>query len=240
MRALAQKYPRWGYRKMKHKLTITASYNRVYRVWRKSGLSLPRPRHGKRIRGQGHRWMSAIAPNGIWTYDFIFDACANGEKLKMLVVTDEYNRKCLSILVLSKIRSKQVIQELSRLFALHGPPHNLRSDNGPEFVAKSVQKWLRDSGVATAYVEPGKPWQNGLAESVNSVFRNECLDFERFANKSEAKIIIENWRLQYNYERPHGSLNYKTPAQFCTSWQKNSAHLWRNSVTFQKYEGLSL
>jgi putative transposase len=148
----------------------------------------------------------------MWSYDFVFDECANGQKLKCLTVVDEFSRECLSIKAEGRLRSKQVIEELGRLFSLYGAPLEVKSDNGPEFVANAVKKWLKEQGVSTRYIEPGKPWQNGRNESFNGHFRSECLDPEWFNSREEAKVVIEEWRKEYNEERPHSSLKYATPA----------------------------
>jgi putative transposase len=151
--------------------------------------------------------------NQVWAYDFVHDSCANGQKLKMLTVVDEWTRECLAIEVGARINSSRVIEVLSRLMSLHGQPTYIRSDNGPEFVATSVKEWFKASGVQTTFIEHGKPWQNGTNESFNGKFRDECLNMEWFRNRAEAKIIVEQWRRHYNQERPHSSLNYRTPAQ---------------------------
>lgn len=226
LRALSRKHPRWGYRMARNKLSRPVSYSRVYRVWRQSGLCLHRRRPRKRIRQGGHRWMSAITPNAVWAYDFAHDECANGQKLKCLVVVDEWTHESLAIQVGARLRSRDVIQVLARLFSLYGPPAFIRSDNGPEFVAKAVQRWLASQGVQTAYIEPGKPWQNGVAESFVNRFRDDCLGLEWFHNRLEAKIVIENWRQGYNQERPHSSNNYMTPARRREHWIDTFGPKW--------------
>lgn len=158
--------------------------------------------------------MPPFAPNSVWAYDFVFDACANGQKLKCLTVVDEYTRECLAIDVGSSIRSERVIEVLARLVSAHGAPRHLRSDNGPEFVAYAVKDWLREEGIETAHIVPGKPWQNGLNESFNGKLRDECLDIEWFPNRREAVVVIEGWRKHYNDRRPHSSLGYRSPMEF--------------------------
>lgn len=227
---LSNKYPRWGYRLIRNKLKEPVSYGRVHRIWRAEGLSLPRRRKSRRLRGKTHRWMSAIAPNGIWAYDFIFDACANGQKLKCLTVIDEWTRECLAIVPAARIRSGDVIAILSQLFALYGCPAFIRSDNGPEFVATSVQAWLREQDVSTSYIQPGKPWQNGAIESFNARFRADCLDVEWFRDRREAKWVIENWRKQYNEERPHSAIEYEIPIQRRKSWELNQQEVRKKAA----------
>lgn len=226
LRALARKYPRRGYRMMRNILSKPVSYSRVYRVWKNHGLCLPRRRPRKRVRSGAHRWMSAISPNAVWAYDFAFDECANGQKLKCLVVVDEWTHESLAIQVDARIRSKDVLAVLSRLFSIYGPPAFIRSDNGPEFVAQAVQRWLREQGVTTSYIEPGKPWQNGVAESFVNRFRDDCLGVEWFNNRLEAQVIIERWRQSYNNERPHSSNNYMTPGKKREEWINRFGPKW--------------
>ena len=150
----------------------------------------------------------------VWAYDFVFDGCGNGQQLKCLTVVDEYTRECLAIDVKGSIRSRQVIEVLSRLVSTHGSPRYLRSDNGPEFVSRAVLQWLTTASIDTAYIDPGKPWQNGSNESFNGKFRDECLSLEWFPDRINAKITIEDWRKHYNEVRPHSSLGNKTPLEF--------------------------
>lgn len=150
----------------------------------------------------------------MWAYDFVFDACANGQQLKCLTVIDEFTRECLAIDVAGGIRSKRVIEVLEKLVSVHGAPRYLRSDNGPEFVSRAILKWLQEAHIDTAAIDPGKPWQNGTNESFNGKFRDECLSMEWFRNRVDAKIMIESWRQHYNEVRPHSSLGNLTPAAF--------------------------
>jgi putative transposase len=150
----------------------------------------------------------------VWAYDFVYDACANGQQLKCLTVIDEYTRECLAIDVAGSIRSARVIELLSRLVSTHGAPRYLRSDNGPEFVSRAVLRWLTQANIDTAHIDPGKPWQNGSNESFNGKFRDECLSLQWFKNRIDAKILIEMFRCEYNEVRPHSSLGQLTPIQF--------------------------
>jgi putative transposase len=150
----------------------------------------------------------------MWAYDFVFDACANGQQLKCLTVIDEYTRECLAIDVAGTLRSQRVIEVLAKLASVHGAPKYLRSDNGPEFVSSAILKWLSKENITTALIEPGKPWLNGTNESFNGKFRDECLSMEWFRNRVDAKIMIESWRRHFNEVRPHSSLKNLTPSQF--------------------------
>ena len=150
----------------------------------------------------------------MWCYDFVFDACANGQQLNCLSVVDEYTRECLAIDVAGSIRSVRVIEVLSKLISVHGAPRYLRSDNGPEFVSSALLEWIVSEQIESALIGPGKPWQNGTNESFNGKFRDECLAMEWFRNRIEAKIVIDDWRTHYNEVRPHSSLNYDKPLAY--------------------------
>jgi transposase InsO family protein len=155
--------------------------------------------------------------NHVWTYDFIEDATEDGRKLKFLTVLDEYTRESPAIEVGRSIRSKDVIAVLEYLFMVRGVPKFIRSDNGPEFIAEAIKEWLKDKGVGTLYIEPGSPWENGYIESFHARLRDELLDRELFYSVREAKVLAENWRGEYNHDRPHSSLNYMTPAAFAAT-----------------------
>jgi len=150
--------------------------------------------------------------NHVWSYDFVTERTHNGRAFRMLNILDEFTKECLDITVERRITSHQVIERLAHLFVTKGIPEHLRSDNGPEFTAKAVRKWLTDLGVKTLFIEPGSPWENGYVESFNSRLRDELLDREIFTTLLEAKVLIENWRKTYNTLRPHSSLGYKPPA----------------------------
>jgi putative transposase len=219
MRDLSGQYPRYGYRRIHIFLGRQGhqmSPDRAYRIWRQAGLQVPRKRPRKRVAGSRPRPLPVTGRNQVWAYDFVFDACANGQQLKCLTIVDEYTRESLAIDVAGSIRSGRVIEVLTKLVSEHGAPQHLRSDNGPEFVSKAVLKWLVASNINTAHIDPGKPWQNGLDESFNGKFRDECLSLEWFRNRTEAKIVIETWRRHYNEVRPHSSHGYLTPAAFKT------------------------
>lgn len=172
----------------------------------------------------------ATRPDQVWTYDFIHDACFGGRTLKMLTVTDEFTRESLTIETRTSLPSAQVIAVLERLVAEHGAPEYIRSDNGPEFIARRVQAWLAQAGVTTYYVEPGSPWQNPFAESFHGKFRDECLNMETFTSLAEAQVVIEAWRQDYNEERPHSRLGYRTPREFRKAWEEGERarleHSW--------------
>lgn len=188
------------------------NHKRVRRVWRLLGLH-QRRRKQRKIRTGRARVFAPTGPNQVWAYDFTFDRCANGQTLKALSIVDEWTRECLAIEVATSLKADKVIAVLERLFTQFGAPRVLRSDNGPEFIARALRIWALCNHSDTATIEPGKPWQNGSVESFHATFRRECLDAEEFAHLREAKILIEQWRWEYNTQRPHSSLGYRTPAE---------------------------
>jgi putative transposase len=216
--ALARLYGRYGYRKITALLQAAGwrvNEKRVERIWKREGLKVP-PKQPKR----GRLWLadgSCIRlrpeyPNHVWSYDFVEDRTHDGRKFRMLNVIDEFTHECLAIRVGRKLKSMDVIDVLSDLFILRGVPGHIRSDNGPEFVAKAVRAWITGVGAKTAYIEPGSPWENGYVESFNARLRDELLDGEIFYSLREAQILIESWRRHYNTVRPHASLGYRPPA----------------------------
>lgn len=211
LRETSARYPRFGYRRVA--VMSGQSEDRVWRLWHALKLGLPKRRPRRRRSGSDVRLPGATQANSVWSYDFVEDRTASGSKLRLLTVLDEYTRECLAIEVARSLRSQDVILTLSRLMRLYGKPQYIRSDNGAEFTATKVMKWLRDANVGPAFIEPGKPWQNGFLESFHDKLRSECLNREWFLNVREAKVIIERWRQFYNNERPHSALGYKPPAK---------------------------
>ncbi len=225
MKELSAQYPRYGYRRIRIFLSRDGhrmSPGRAPRLWRVAGLQLPRRRPRKRVAAVRPRPQAPSAANQVWSYDFVFDCCANGQQLKCLTVTDEWTKEGLAIEVDGRIRSGRVIEVLSRLVSERGAPRHLRSDNGPEFVSRALLAWITTQGIDTALIDPGKPWQNGTGESFNGKFRDECLSLEWFRSRAEAKIVIETWRRHYNEVRPHSSLGYLTPKEFVATQPPSS------------------
>jgi putative transposase len=226
--ALALQYGRYGYRRitaMLHQAGWIVNVKRVERIWRREGLKVPykQPKRGR-------LWLNESScirlrpeyPNHVWSYDFVEDRTHSGRKLRMLNVIDEFTRECIAIRVERKLKAVDVIDVLSDLFILRGVPAHIRSDNGPEFIAKALREWIALVGAKTAYIMPGSPWENGYCESFNSKLRDELLNGEIFYTLKEAKIIIESWRQHYNTVRPHSSLNYKPPAPEATVWPRQN------------------
>ena len=215
---LARQYGRYGYRKIAELLRRAGwlvNDKRVERIWRREGLKVP-ARQPKRSR----LWLNdgscirlrAEHRNHVWSYDFVEDRTHEGGKIRMLNIIDEFTHECLAIRVSRRLKSIDVIDALADLFMLRGVPRYIRSDNGPEFMAKAVQDWIAAVGASTAYIARGSPWENGFIESFNARLRDELLDGEIFYSLHEAQIVIESWRRHYNGVRPHASIGYQAPA----------------------------
>ena len=215
---LALQYGRYGYRKITALLRAAGwlvNDKRVERIWRCEGLKVPARQPKK-----GRLWLNdgscvRLRPkhrDHVWAYDFVEGRTHDGRKVRMLNIVDEFTRECLAIRVARKLKAIDVIDVLSDLFIQRGIPGHIRSDNGPEFIAKAVQDWIAAVGAKTAYIAPGSPWENGFVESFNARLRDELLDGEIFYSLREAQIVIESWRRHYNNVRPHGSIGYKPPA----------------------------
>lgn len=227
LREYSRRHPREGYRKAGPKvaemLGEPINHKRIERIWRQAGLTVPRKTR-KRRRGKGVAKPPVAAyPTHVWCMDFLQDSTLSGRKLRLFAVTDEFTRESLLIEIGRSFKAVDVQAGLKRLFRKHGQPKFIRCDNGPEFVAKVVAGWLETKGVGTAYIEPGKPWQNGKAESFNGRFRAECLDMEVFYDGPDARKIVNSWRNHYNQIRPHGSLGYVAPAIFKEQWLARNA-----------------
>jgi transposase InsO family protein len=215
---LATEYGRYGYRRITALLCEEGwrvNHKRVERIWRQEGLKVPskQPKRGRLWFNDGSciRLRPAYKDH-VWSYDFVADRTKNGRPLKILTLIDEYTRECLAIKVARSIRSQNVLECLAELFVHRGTPDHIRSDNGPEFTARAVREWLGRVDVKTLFIEPGSPWENGYVESFNGKLRDELLNGEIFYTLTEAKVLIERWRKEYNTKRPHSSLGYRPPA----------------------------
>jgi|TARA_Y100000310_G_C20685443_1_gene818669 putative transposase len=223
---LSEQEPRWGYRKVYDRMKLDG-----YRVGRESvrlvrkreGLQVRRKQHKKHYPGPSSMLAQASRPNHVWTYDFVMDQTMDSRRLKFLTVADEFTRQGLAIECARSITAKDVIRILSLLFAIHGRPAYLRSDNGPEFIASELQQWLLKESVATHYIEPGSPWQNGYGESFNAIVRDDCLNRWAFYSVKEANLVAAHWLHKYNDYRPHGSLSGLTPNLFVEQWSELNA-----------------
>lgn len=207
----AQQHPRFGYRRSS--AWLDEGLCRVRRLWKRLGLNLPRRRPRRRRCGTDIRLPGATQPNHVWSYDFVHDRLATARTIRLLCVIDEHTRECLAIEVARSLTSQDVILTLSRLMRLYGKPQFIRSDQGAEFTATAVMRWLRDQQVGPAFIPPGKPWHNGFIESFNGKLRDECLNREWFRDLREARAVVESWRQFYNHRRPHSALGYRPPVQ---------------------------
>lgn len=215
---LATKYGRYGYKRITALLRVegwVVNHKRVERIWRQEGLKVPQ-KHKKRARlylndGSCIR-LRTCWPNHVWSYDFVADRLADGTRIRTLTVVDEYTRECLALRVGYRLKADDVMAILTDLFVTKGVPDHIRSDNGSEFTAKSIQAWLSQLGVKALYIMPGSPWENGYNESFNGRLRDEFLNGEVFYTLKEAQVMIEQWRHHYNHIRPHSSLGYRPPA----------------------------
>lgn len=220
LRELAGQHPRYGYRRIAVLLRRQGwriNRKRVQRLWREEGLKVPQKQRKRRrlaARGQGPVVRRAERPNQVWSYDFVWDQTANGRLLKWLPIVDEYTRECLRLPVARQMKAVDVVERLRELVRERGAPAYLRSDNGPEFVARAVKEWLASEQVATLYIEPGSPWENAYVESFNSRLRDELLDREVFDSVAEARVLAEQYRREHNERRPHSALGYQTPREF--------------------------
>jgi putative transposase len=215
---LASEYGRYGYRRVTALLNdagIEVGKDRVQRIWRREGLKVPQ-KQPKRSR----LWLTdgscvRLRPrhrNHVWSFDFVECHTHDGRRLRLMTLIDEFTRKCLAIRVARRINAIGVIETLADAMLFEGTPQHIRSDNGPEMVAKVLRQWLAGLGTQSLYIEPGSPWENGYCESFNGKLRDECLDGEIFYSLKEAKVVIENWRVHYNTKRPHSALGYRPPA----------------------------
>jgi putative transposase len=223
MRALATRQPRFGYRRIAALLRAQGwdvNDKRVHRLWRREGLKVPQRQRKRRRLGHSANSCTrrrAERMNQVWTYDFVLDRTEDGKRLKLLTIVDEYTRECLAIEVARSITATAVIETLSRLVTQRGPPESIRSDNGPEFIAAAVRGWMSTQSTQPLFIAPGSPWENAYSETFNGKLQDELLQGELFTSLVEARWLIEQWRRQYNHERPHSSLAYETPACFAAA-----------------------
>ena len=214
MRKATRANPRYGYRRIA--VVSGLGFGRCWRLWRKNDFKLAAQRARKRQKQDNStpRPQQAEYPNHVWTYDILFDRLADGKRFKTLSILDEFTRECLGILVSHSILAQDVIASLTTILKNRPAPAFLRSDNGSEFTAQSVQTWLEQNHVGPVFIPPGQPWKNGYIESFHDKFRDECLQREWFQSLLEAQVVVEACRLHYNTQRPHSSLAYQTPAAF--------------------------
>jgi putative transposase len=215
---LASQYGRYGYRRITALLGRTGwsvGKDRVERIWRREGLKVP-----KKQKPRGRLWLNdgscvRLRPehaNHVWSYDFVSAKTHDGRTVRMLNLIDEHTRESLLVRPERRWSSAKVIEALADVMVMKGVPEHIRSDNGPEFVARDLRQWLAATGAKTLYIEPGSPWENGYCESFNSKLRDEFLNGEIFYSLKEVQVLAERWRIHYNTIRPHSSLGYRSPA----------------------------
>jgi len=215
---LATQYGRYGYRRITAMLRHEGwqvNHKRVERIWRQEGLKVPQKQPKRRRLWLNDGSCIRLRPerkDHVWSYDFVTVRTAEGKAFRILNIIDEYSRECLAMLVKRHITSQDVIDQLFELIIFRGIPEHIRSDNGPEFTAKAIRRWLNYVGVKTLFIEPGSPWENGYIESFNGKLRDELLNREIFTTLIEAKVLIGQWGKEYNQVRPHSSLGYRPPA----------------------------
>ena len=223
LRDFATKRPRWGWRRAlveAKKEGWRVNHKRVHRLWIAEGLRVPYKKRKKRLSGIGVSVgaFCPIRPNVVWAADFQFDQTRDGRQLKMLNIVDEFTREALSTRTERSINADDVVATLDKLAGERGYPAYVRFDHGPEFVAYAVADWCRFNGTGTIFIDPGSPWQNGFCESFNGRFRDEHLNGQLFDTLLEAQVLNEDWRIDYNENRPHSSLGWLTPAEFARRW----------------------
>lgn len=215
---LARQYGRYGYRRITALLRSAGSEvnkKRVERLWRREGLKVParQPRRRRLWLNEGSCVrLRPSRKSHVWAYDFVEDRTHDGRKYRMLCLIDEFTRECLAIRVARRLNGYDVIETLARACLERGSPEHIRSDQGPEFIAKAVRDWIAAVGTKTAFIEKASPWENGYCESFNGKLRDELLNGEIFYTLKEAQVLIESWRRHYNAVRPHSSLGYRPPA----------------------------
>lgn len=227
IRKISEKKPRWGYRRITIQLRKggwDVSTTRVQRLCRLHGIVVvrrQRKKGGLHVSADQPRHLKAVGPGHVWSYDFIFDTTENGKTLKMMTIIDEGTRQSPAIVVGRRMTSIDVVAEIRRLMEIHGAPQFIRSDNGPEFIAIALREAFEEHGIRTHYIEPGSPWENAFIESFNARLRDEVLNQELFGSVTEARVLIERWRTEYNSEHPHSSLGYLTPDEYAATFMLN-------------------
>ena len=218
MLELSVEHPRYGYRRIVALLRREGwevGKRQIQKLRRAAGLRVPPSKRKLARRGFSTGLPTQATHRGhVWTWDFIADATVRGGPLRMLTILDEHTRECHVLRADRALRSEDVLLWLGKAIAEHGAPHYLRSDNGSEFIAKTVQQWLAEKAIKTIYIDPGSPWQNGFVESFHGRFRDECLNREQLWTLTEARVVIEDFRHRYNHFRPHSKLSYQSPVHF--------------------------
>lgn len=227
LHAFSRAHPRWGYRRAWATLRERGwdvNRKRIQRLWREEGLRVPGRRRKRQRRGDSTTAAARLRagrPNEVWALDFQFDQTADGRLLKLLNVVDEYTREALAVVAQRSITADATVATLERLVAQRGTaPRHVRCDHGPELTAHALRDWCRLTGAGASYIEPGSPWENPYVESFNGRLRDELLAVEQFGSLLEAQVVIEDWRVEYNTQRPHSSLGWLSPAAYAERWRE--------------------
>jgi putative transposase len=228
--ALSGIHPRFGYRRiwvMLDREGWSVNKKTVRRHWRQLGLKLagsrakPKPRRPHGQDANACHLRPSRGKDDVWTWDFLFDRTGDGRSLKWLSLIDEYTRECLALEARRGMTAEEIQVVLAEVAGRRGgPPHRIRSDNGPEFAAEAVRSWLEATGSGALYVAPASPWQNGYAESFHSKLRDEFLNLEDFESEAQAQALGALWKEEYNTERPHSSLAYETPSEYAARFER--------------------
>ena len=235
MRRLVESHQRFGSERVHEILVLhgwRVNYKRVHRLWKQEHMQVPRKQQKRRrlpapgSSANGCVRYKATHRNHVWSYDFVSDRTEDGRQLKLLVVIDEFTRECLAIEAARSFTARDVILTLQYLFAVRGAPQHIRSDNGPEFVAHEVQRWLNQAMVRTLYINKASPWENGYVESFNGKLRDELLNRELFLGLDEARYVVDEWRLDYNHRRPHSGIGWQTPASYAVMCDRTAAGMF--------------
>lgn len=214
----------------------TVSFNKVQKMRRELELRVSQKKAKKKpLRNAKTVIKSATHADHVWSWDFIFDETEDGRPLKIMTLVDEYTRRWLAFKAGYRFNHADVLETLNQAITKHGRPENVRSDNGPEFIAKKLKAALEASEIEINYIEPGSPWENGWIESFHGKLRDECLNRELFFNLTEATVVLQDHRNQYNQERPHSSLKYQTPQEFYLTQRKERLMKLFRFLSFQIY-----
>lgn len=221
---IAAERRRFGYRRIHALLRregVEANHKRVFRLYQESGLAVKRRRKRRGVSVEREALSLPTAPNQVWSMDFVMDALSSGRRLKCLTIVDDFTKESVDLVVDHSIPGQYVTRVLDRVACFRGYPEAIRTDQGPEFTGKALDQWAYQNGVRLKLIEPGKPTQNAFIESFNGRFRDECLNDHWFTSLAEARVLIGEWRRDYNQNRPHSALGYKTPSEFAATHRGN-------------------
>jgi putative transposase len=225
---LAKSRKRFGYRRIHILLKregFDVNHKKVYRIYKEENLSVRKKKRKRIAKSERENVLVPVFPNERWAMDFVSDSLASGRKIRTLNIVDLFTRECLAIEVDTSLSGLRVTKVLDRLIESRKKPKTITIDNGSEFTSKVFDQWAYEKGIKLNFIQPGKPMQNGFVESFNGKFRDECLNENWFLNLNHAKELIENWRIDYNTQRPHSSLNNLTPEEYVRIWNETNSKL---------------